>query len=61
MGGKEKGVRKFTLRSVLEDRLWPAWCPVMIDQKQNSDVIGCLYTDAGLQIPTWEHLLGTAT
>lgn len=31
------------------------------DQKQNSDAICCLYTDVGLQIPKWEHLLEKAT
>lgn len=35
--------------------------PLGLDQKQNSDAISCLCTDAGLQIPTWEHLLGTTT
>lgn len=35
--------------------------PSGLDQKQNSFAISCLCTDAGLQIPTWEHLLGTTT
>lgn len=35
--------------------------PSGLDQKQNSVAISCLCTDAGLQIPTWEHLLGTTT
>lgn len=32
-GKKKKEVRKFILRSVLEDRLWPGWCPVMTRSK----------------------------
>lgn len=49
------------LRSVLEDHPWPGRCPIRTRSKADSDAISCLCTDAGLHIPTWEHLLGTTT
>lgn len=59
--GCKKGIREFMLRSVLEGHPWPGRCPIRTRSKAENDAISCLCADAGLHIPTWEHLLGTTS